>query len=102
MHALKALPSSMRACTSLLRPGYQPSWTQLVLNSCSKSCFFRSLQGTAPDIFEQIEANPDYQPQLDTRIMPGTKNVPRCVWQTRGHQHACLSNNRLALLYSRP
>lgn len=38
-----------------------------------------ALQGTAPDIFEQIEASPDYQPQLDTRIMPGTKHVPRWV-----------------------
>ncbi|PRW56846.1 30S ribosomal S5 [Chlorella sorokiniana] len=40
-------------------------------------------QGTAPDIFQQIEANPDYQPQLDTRIMPGTKHIPRWKIQVR-------------------
>ncbi len=46
-------------------------------NPLQPSFLLLCAQGTAPDIFQQIEANPDYQPQLDTRIMPGTKNVPR-------------------------
>lgn len=36
-----------------------------------------TVQGTAIDIFERIEANSNYSAELDTRIMPGTKSVPR-------------------------
>ena len=40
--------------------------------------------GTAPQIFELIESNPSFSDQLDVRIMPGTKHVPRCVADTAG------------------
>ncbi|KAL4443426.1 hypothetical protein ABPG75_011163 [Micractinium tetrahymenae] len=40
-------------------------------------------QGTAPEIFERIEANERFVLELDQRIMPGTKHVPRWKIQVR-------------------
>lgn len=41
------------------------------------------LEATAPQIFENIEADPELRQQLDLRIMPGTKHVPRWKIQVR-------------------
>eukprot|EP00890_Picochlorum_soloecismus_P004645 jgi/Picsp_1/5181/NSC_02544-R1_hypothetical protein CHLNCDRAFT_141953 [Chlorella variabilis] len=41
------------------------------------------LEATAPQIFSTIESDPDLSPQLDDRIMPGTKQVPRWKIQLR-------------------
>lgn len=40
-------------------------------------------EGTAPQIFELIEANEEFASQLDTRISPGTKHVDRWKIQVR-------------------
>lgn len=40
-------------------------------------------ESTAPQIFEMIEQDPELQDQLDMRIMPGTKHVPRWKIQVR-------------------
>jgi hypothetical protein len=40
-------------------------------------------RGTAPAIFNRIENNPQFQTDLDDRIMPGTKQVPRWKIQVR-------------------
>ena len=45
--------------------------------------------GTAPEIFEIIETDPDFSSQLDTRLTPGTKNVPRWKIQVRKALCAC-------------
>lgn len=39
------------------------------------------LEGTALQIFDVIEGYAPFVDQLDTRIMPGTKHVPRCAPQ---------------------
>ena len=41
------------------------------------------LEATAPQIFSAIESDQDLSPQLDDRIMPGTKQVPRWKIQLR-------------------
>jgi len=41
------------------------------------------LEATAPQIFSTIESDPDLSPQLDDRIMPGTRQVPRWKIQLR-------------------
>jgi hypothetical protein len=41
------------------------------------------LEATAPQIFSTIESDQDLSPQLDDRIMPGTKQVPRWKIQLR-------------------
>jgi hypothetical protein len=40
-------------------------------------------EATAPQIFESIESDIELRGQLDTRIMPGTKHVPRWKIQIR-------------------
>ena len=40
-------------------------------------------EATAPQIFEYIEKDPGMSPNLDMRIMPGTKHVPRWKLQIR-------------------
>lgn len=42
-----------------------------------------NLEGTAIEIFQKIESTPQFLEQLDTRIMPGTKHVPRWKIQVR-------------------
>jgi hypothetical protein len=66
------------------------------------SCvFLHRLQGTAPDIFERIEANESFVEQLDTRIMPGTKHVPR--WVAAGRMFGAGSTlRRAAVAYNVP
>lgn len=44
---------------------------------------FTNKQGTAPDIFDVIEANGDFRSQLDYSIAPDTKHVPRWKIQVR-------------------
>lgn len=41
------------------------------------------MEGTALDVFDAVERNPSFVEQLDTRIMPGTKHVPRWKIQVR-------------------
>lgn len=43
----------------------------------------QNYESTAPQIFETIEADTELQDQLDMRIMPGTKHVPRWKIQVR-------------------
>lgn len=40
-------------------------------------------EATAPQIFESVESDPELRNQLDLRIMPGTKHVPRWKIQIR-------------------
>ncbi|GAB4813154.1 hypothetical protein N2152v2_000200 [Parachlorella kessleri] len=42
-----------------------------------------NMEGTALEIFARIESSPQFVDQLDTRIMPGTKHVPRWKIQVR-------------------
>jgi hypothetical protein len=52
----------------------------MIVSALSKIAGF---EATAPQIFENIEADPELRSQLDMRIMPGTKHVPRWKIQVR-------------------
>ena len=52
----------------------------MIVSALSKIAGF---EATAPQIFESIEQDPELRGQLDTRIMPGTKHVPRWKIQIR-------------------
>lgn len=52
----------------------------MIVSALSKIAGF---EATAPQIFDSIEQDPELRGQLDTRIMPGTKHVPRWKIQIR-------------------
>lgn len=91
---LRSSRSSKQAGQRTARP--HPACSQAP-NPCACATLPRPwppLQGTAPEIFERIEANARFVLDLDQRIMPGTKHVPRWVQGTGGERDRPLRDKR--------